>query len=414
MTQSTPLSQRKCYVPFAEPGRKAPAFKTMRSNPAVALVRLCFVLSLVLALAACGGNGSSSGGGTNPPQPAEFLYAADLGGSVKTFDIDTSTGTLLGPESTTGSNGLSIAANTAGTFLYAADPSTNAIDGFSIGATGALSAITGSPFPAPGFGGIAGIAVDPAGKFLYATAGTASGGTGTGLLSVFSIDGATGALSQITGSPFAAGINPLQILVAPSGQFLYVGDWERGTLAFSLASGVPTPISGSPFPEGSQQMAVTPNGAYIYSVDLDNVVYADSVDATTGSWSEVPGSPFLDSAGTGNYAGDIVVDPTGSFLYTYNIFGLPNTISGFAINSATGALSPIPGSPFDASDFAAFLGLANLVIDPSGKFLYASCADSNCGILAFNIDAAGALTPVTGSPFNSAIIIGRMATVRLQ
>jgi 6-phosphogluconolactonase len=387
----------------------------VRSTPVVAIVRLWFALMLAFTFTACGGENGSSGGGTHPPQPAEFLFAADAGGAIETLDVDMNSGKLAGDATSTGSNGITIATNTSGTFLYAAAPSTNAIEGFSIDTTGALSTIAGSPFPAPGAGGIAGVAIDPAGTFLYATTDTAPSGTGTGLLAVFSIDSTSGALSQITGSPYPAGISPQQIVVAPSGQFLYICDSERGTLAFSLTSGVPRPISGSPFPGGSQGLAFVHNGSYIYGVDIDNLVTAYSVDGATGLLAAVPGSPFLDPAGTGSLAGAIVIDPSGSFLYTYNIFGLPNTISGFAINSSTGALSSVPGSPFDASDYTAFLSFANVVIDPSGEFLYASCADSNCGILAFKIDATtGTLTSVTGSPFNSVILVGRMATVRLQ
>jgi 6-phosphogluconolactonase (cycloisomerase 2 family) len=410
----TPLSQCKCYIPFSPLGGKAPALKIMHSHPVVPIVWLCLLLPLAFTLAACGGgSGGSSGGGTHPPQPAELLYAAGLGGAIETFDIDMSSGSLAGNASSTGSNGLSIAVNAANTFLYAADPSTNAVDGFSISSAGVLSTMAGSPFPAPGAGLIMGVAVDPAGKFLYATTETASGGTGIGLLAVFSIDNTTGALSPTTGSPFSAGITPAEVVVAPSGQFLYISDSGSGILAFSLAAGAPTLISGSPFPGGTQGVSMTPSGAYLYAISIDNEVWAYSIDSTTGSLAQLSNSPFVDPAGTGDFTGAIVVDPTGSFLYTYNTFGFPNTISGFAIDKSTGTLSVMPSSPLGTGQ-PTFFG-ASLAIEPSGKFLYASCADSNCGILAFDIDTTtGALTPVTGSPFDAVNFIGGMATVRAQ
>jgi 6-phosphogluconolactonase (cycloisomerase 2 family) len=303
--------------------------------------------------------------------------------------------------------------NPAGTFLYAADLSTNAIDGLSISSTGALSTISGSPFSAPGDGGILGVAVDPSGKFLYATTDTASGGSGTGLVVVFSIDSTTGALSPVAGSPFPAGVSPTELVVAPSGQFLYVSDSASGILAFSVASGTLTPIAGSPFPSGSRGLAVTPGAAYLYAIDVDNVVSAFSIDSATGALTQVSGSPFLDSAGSGNFTGVVIVDPTGSFLYTYNTFGAPNTISGFAVDSSTGALSPVAGSPFSTGETT--FSAANLEIEPSGKFIYASCADGNCGILEFSIDATtGALTPATGAPFDLEFYVGGLAAVSLQ
>src|SRR5580692_1392090 len=89
----TPLSQCKCYIPFSPLGGKAPALKIMHSHPVVPIVWLCLLLPLAFTLAACGGgSGGSSGGGTHPPQPAELLYAAGLGGAIETFDIDMSSG----------------------------------------------------------------------------------------------------------------------------------------------------------------------------------------------------------------------------------------------------------------------------------------------------------------------------------
>jgi hypothetical protein len=59
------------------------------------------------------------------------------------------------------------------------------------------------------------------------------------------------------------------------------------------------------------------------------------------------------------------------------------SISGYSISSSSGALTQIPGSPF-VSD------RAELVADPSGKYLYDSTYE---GILDFNIDPeTGALT----------------------
>jgi DNA-binding beta-propeller fold protein YncE len=45
----------------------------------------------------------------------------------------------------------------------------------------------------------------------------------------------------------------------------------------------------------------------------------------------------------------VAVDPTGKYLYTADFDILPtnaSTVSGFAIDPATGFLTPVPGSPF--------------------------------------------------------------------
>ena len=383
----------------------------MRLRPIPALVQSCSLLVVMSILIACGSGGSSLTTVTNPPpQPTELLYAATLAGQVATQKIDTNTGTLSSAAVSTGSNGVSITLNPAGTFLYAADLSSNAIDAFSISSTGTLSTMSGSPFSAPGSGGINGVTIDTTGRFLYASGTTASGGTGTGIIAVFSIDSATGALSPVTGSPFAAGTSSGQLMVDPSGH-LYVGDANGGVLASSTSSGVITPIAGSPFPSGSRGLAITPNGKYLYAIDVSTVVTAYTIDPSSGSLTQVSGSPFLEPTG-GAFSGRVIVDPKGKFLYVYNTFGQV-TISGLAIDDSTGALSVSTGSPFAAVQSTLFA--ANMAIEPSGKFLYASCSDGTCGILAFSIDAtSGALTPVTGSPFNAANYVGGMAPLRLQ
>lgn len=382
----------------------------MRSRSIPALVQSCSLLLVMSILVGCGGGSMVTTTTNPPPQPSEFLYAATLSGQISTLKVDTNAGTLSSAAVSTGSNGVSIAVNPAGTFLYAADLSANAIDAFSISSAGVLSTLSGSPFSAPGSGGINGVTIDTTGRFLYASGTTASGGTGTGIVDAFSIDAPTGALTSVTGSPFAAGISPAQLMVDPSGH-LYVNDASAGILAFSTSGGGLTPIVGSPFPIGSRGLAITPNGKYLYAIDVSTVVTAYSIAPSSGSLTQVSGSPFLEPTG-GAFSGKVIVDPKGKFLYVYNTFGQV-TISGLAIDDSTGALSVVTGSPFAAVQSTLFA--ANMAIEPSGKFLYASCSDGTCGILAFSIDAtSGALTPVTGSPFNAASYVGGMATLRLQ
>jgi len=75
--------------------------------------------------------------------------------------------------------------------------------------------------------------------------------------------------------------------------------------------------------------------------------------------------------------------------------GSPN-ISAFRLNTATGALTPVPGSPFN--------GRSNphaLAVDPAGKFLFVANQTAN-NISVFVIDqTSGALTEVPNSPFAS-------------
>jgi 6-phosphogluconolactonase (cycloisomerase 2 family) len=97
--------------------------------------------------------------------------------------------------------------------------------------------------------------VDPKGSFLFA------GTFGDGKVSGYTI-GASGGLTPITGSPFTVGVGILGVAVDASGKFLYVADNSPGSVrVLSLgANGAPTAISGSPFAAGSGTEAVVVTG----------------------------------------------------------------------------------------------------------------------------------------------------------
>ena len=104
----------------------------------------------------------------------------------------------------------------------------------------------------------------------------------------------------------------------------------------------------------------------------------------------------------------LVVDRSGQHLYVANTSAV-NTqstaignISGFNINTTTGVLSPIPGSPFTSNVGS---GPSTLVIDTEGNFLYATTPGSNYSVWCFEINSQtgstdGQLTAVNGSPFS--------------
>lgn len=70
-----------------------------------------------------------------------------------------------------------------------------------------------------------------------------------------------------------------------------------------------------------------------------------------------------------------------------------NGVDAFTIHPNTGALTPLAGSPFGEGPNL------DVVVDPAGKYVFATLPTSPSGIQAFSIGPNGALTPVTGSPF---------------
>lgn len=93
------------------------------------------------------------------------------------------------------------------------------------------------------------------------------------------------------------------------------------------------------------------------------------------------------------------------FAYVTN--SVSGNVSAFVIDPTTGALTPVPGSPFPSG--AEPLSAA---ADPSGRFLYVSNGMSN-DVWAYTINAtSGVLTPLPGSPFPAGSICHSVIGIR--
>ena len=192
--------------------------------------------------------GASGKGPTSIVFTGSYLVVANHGGSNDISAFGTGPPPMLISSYPAGGNPLSLAlvGGAGGLFLYSANPdATNpSISGFSIDPTsGALTPLSGSPFPLPVSHYIA---TDQTGAYLYVTSGASVVGYG--------IDATTGALTPLPGFPVAAGANAYSISIDPTNQFLYVTNDGAATVSgFTLdaSTGALTPMAGSPFPAGS-------------------------------------------------------------------------------------------------------------------------------------------------------------------
>ena len=92
-----------------------------------------------------------------------------------------------------------------GKFAYISDGPQKRIAGYTIGSNGALKQLRGSPFHA-GITGASALAIDPQGQFMYVI----SGGSLAGLTIA-----SDGSLKPVPGSPFPVGEDPLWVAIAP-------------------------------------------------------------------------------------------------------------------------------------------------------------------------------------------------------
>jgi 6-phosphogluconolactonase len=275
---------------------------------------------------------------------------------------------------------LSSSASTSGSFSVALDPSASSayatggtqanpngtVSGFSI-ANGTFSPLPGSPYLfSIGNGsnpvGSGPIALDPSGKLLYMGSitpqnqHTPAGNFGTALrnsdgsLSGFSTNG--GCISA--GSVAVAAEQGTSLVYASC-----VDDWFGmfwiACLLVDQSTGS-TSTNGAAFasPDPNELLlglAVDPSGKWLAVTDVNNnAVHIMAINPATGALSDSPDHVFP----TGAAPNAAAFDHNGRFLYVTNggsafsTTPASNTISAFAFNSATGTLTPVPGSPYAA------------------------------------------------------------------
>lgn len=265
-----------------------------------------------------------------------FVYASESesNGSIDGWTIDAATGKLTSVADSPfilGSFALPTAlaaTNKVGPFLYVADVAK--IDAFQVGSTGMLSAVPSSPVAA---GIDLYVALDPRDKFLFA----ANDGPPASVLG-FSIDPSTGVLTPVPGASFPVTPNdtsPMQlgqIVVDTTGKFVYVPlVFSNEVVAFSItSSGALTPVSGSPFAAGITPLSMTVAKNFLYVSNAAGIS-GFSIDQSSGVLTPLAGSPF------GIHAAPLTSDSSGNYLYGSALSGMLS----FRIDASTGALTPI-------------------------------------------------------------------------
>jgi 6-phosphogluconolactonase len=328
-----------------------------------------------------------------------FAYAANAGdNTISVYSIDLTTGALtpIGTPVPTGTSPYAIEARGDGQYVYVVNQISNNISVYAVNATsGALTPIAGSPFVAGSDPHALAFASTPSGSYLYVA------NNGSNSLSAYSVDAGTGALAPLSTATYATGTGPSAVSVSSDGGFVFVanngGSNDISVFAITAETGALTPVVGSPFAAGGNphSLALTPfpgywdyGGAYLYAANFDgsnSTISGFSVDTGSGTLTALSGSPV--AVPVSNYIG---TDLNGLYLYVttgasvvgYNLtteFGLPVALAGFPVTSGTNAYS--------------------VTVDPSNQFFYVG-NDGSASISGYKLDSAtGGLTAMPGSPF---------------
>lgn len=173
-----------------------------------------------------------------------------------------------------------------------------------------------------------------------------------GSVSAYSI-GPDGALTPVSGSPVAAGNEPLSVAVDPAAQFIYAGNYTDGTVsAYSIGSdGALTPVPGSPFAAGTGPVSVVVSPVSFAAATATLVVtprhflpsFALDESITLGANSSYGINPFIQDVTVqiGSFSQTV---PVGSFIKkrdgAFHFAGIINEV----LLSLT--ISPVSGNNF--------------------------------------------------------------------
>jgi 6-phosphogluconolactonase (cycloisomerase 2 family) len=345
------------------------------------------------------GGGGSGGGGTGSINPTSGEYLLQVGAdhNLDYAMIDPTTGVVGSPAVAGGpvwSPGSypSVLVAPSQKYVYAFQGTIEEVESFQLGGPGLLlTGLGGVPMTQA----LQSMTLDPSGQHLYVIEGAAT-------IQEFNVGG--GGLQEGPGLTVMADMRVM--VIDPSGKFLFANDYGGGRIfAYQInpTDGSLSAVAGSPFPTPASTL---PPGGLVISgsgsshfldvqlatVELQtNDLAAYSIDSVTGALTAVPGSPF---STTSYPTAGLCADPTGKTIYVSNT--MAGGIDGFAVDPDTGVLSRLPGSPFGPASMTGFL-----TVDASGTHIYASAYETS-QIYGFNRDpVTGNLTAIPGSPFPS-------------
>ncbi len=197
-------------------------------------------------------------------------------------------------------------------------------------------------------------------------------------------------------------------MVVAQSLYLYVSFPGTGQIfGYTIGTGGGlTAITGSPFSApfligepsaGLWSMITNPAGTLLFMVDTSGMSVHVYQIGSGGALTQVSGSPFS----VPFFPGNLGTDGQGKYLYvTTNVN--PSAVAAFTIGSS-GTLTPVPGSPY-AYPMQQVRG------DASGKYLI-GVRNNTVGVNAVYVFSiaqsgsnAGAIAPVTGSPFATTFV----------
>lgn len=258
----------------------------------------------------------------------------------------------------------------------------------------------------------------------------------------------SGALTTVSGSPFALGYTPQALVVSRANTFLYVSDSSAGVYGYSIGSDGALTSLGQLVGNDVLSMDVSPDGQWLAGLDgTTQVLDVFSINTSTGALTLknqvaytatgtvrpkmvrfAPSGAYLFAAlGTAGDAVFTFATSNGAALQSQALSLSATTISdnAIAVNSAStvlylarsgtssgvgvytigtnGALTAVSGSPFAAGGTP-----YDVAVDPTGTYVYTANRGDGT-ISGFLIGSTVALTALGSSPYTSGALVTSLA-----
>jgi|GEM_PF-2039100 len=283
----------------------------------------------VLTSAGAVAAGTNVRGGMADPT-GKFLYVVSKGSSeIRAFSINPTTGgiTLVGGPVATASPEF-VFIHPTGKFAYVANNG-GTISYFSINTDGTLNSVGSVGAGSNTYY----VRVDREGKFAYAVS------NGTTQIFSYSINQATGALTQVGGPVSTVGGDPRTVEIDPTNTYMYSANFASNAIAlFTIhpTTGLLTYVNSyaTSIP-GLESISVDSTGKYLYFTRDTAQIGVMTINQSTGALTITTNA----TSGANNWV-RLFPDPSGKFIYGVSWNG--GTINYFSINQANGDLTPGP------------------------------------------------------------------------
>ena len=253
------------------------------------------------------------------------------------------------------------------------------------------------------------VTLHPNGRFLYAVNEVQNyKGPNSGGVSAFSVDRATGKLTFLN-EVSSRGADPCYVTVDRTGKYVLVANYTGGSIAVFPIHEDGSLGEASAFVQhtGHGTNPQRQEGPHVHSINLspDNrFAFVDDLGLDellvykfdSGKGSLTPNDPPFAKLVAGAGPRHFALHPSGQFAYV--ISEMASTVTVFSNDAKAGALRNLQTISTLPRDFKGKNDDAEVEVDPSGKFLYASNRGHD-SIAVFAIDPdKGTLTPVEYTP----------------